>query len=478
MPNLLNTLVSSANSMRAFERALLVSQNNVSNVETPGYAAQRLSLQALAFDPDLGLIGGVGMGDLVSARDRYTELAVRRQVESFGLFDQAVRSLEALESVFAITTGSGIPGALDKLYASFSAWSLTPNSAGARQGVIESARQVAESFNQAAVSLANVSSDAERQLAATVAQVNEIGERLAAYNGERRRGGLDDAGLDTKIHVALEELAELVGFDALYQPDGSITVLLGGQTPMVIGETFDRLGVSYFQPAAPPPVYAGAPLPAHIMMPDGADITGLITQGRLGGLLEFRNATIPSLRGDGYQAGGLNVLAKGLADRINTILTSGYISDGPPPGPGLPLFTYDAASDTRAAQTLAVNASLNAGDLAAIDPGPPYASNGIALRLAALANPLDPIDTINGFSFTEYYGNLAADVGRALSEARNNQEFKSQTAAQARYLRQELSGVSLDEEAIRLVEFQRAYEATAKFVSILDDLTEIAVNLL
>jgi flagellar hook-associated protein FlgK len=54
MANLLSTLMSSANALSVFERALLVSQNNVANASTPGYAAQRVLLEALDFNPELG----------------------------------------------------------------------------------------------------------------------------------------------------------------------------------------------------------------------------------------------------------------------------------------------------------------------------------------------------------------------------------------------------------------------------------------
>ena len=50
--------------------------------------------------------------------------------------------------------------------------------------------------------------------------------------------------------------------------------------------------------------------------------------------------------------------------------------------------------------------------------------------------------------------------------------------AQARNLRSKASGVNLDEEAVKMVEFQRAYSATSKMVSILDQLTQVTINML
>lgn len=477
MSNLLTSLVNSATALRVFERVLVVSQNNVANVSTPGYAAQRLSLLATDFQPELGLVGGVRAGEIQSARSEYAEQAVRRQSQSLGFFDQTVASLAPLEAAFDISGERGIAGALNGLFQSFSAWSLSPNSTTARHAVIDSARQLAESFRQAAASLTSAAVDTDRQIRQTVEQINQLGVRLQQCNLERR-GGMNDAGLDAKVHTVLEELSELADFTVLFQPDGSVTVLLGGQTPLVVGEHHHPVSAAFYNSSEPPPEYPGATPPAHVVDWEGRDITSQISQGRLGGLLHLRNTVLPSLRGDAYQVGDLNLLAKAIADRVNQILTAGWITDGPPPESGVPLFTYDATNDALVAQSLALNPGITPGSLAAIDPGPPYVGNGTAMRLAGLVNPEDSADRIGGFSYTEYYGNLAARVGRMLVEARQNQDFRAQTVAQARYLRDEISGVSLDEEAVLLVEFQRAYQAAARMVSVLSELTEITVNLL
>ena len=73
---------------------------------------------------------------------------------------------------------------------------------------------------------------------------------------------------------------------------------------------------------------------------------------------------------------------------------------------------------------------------------------------------------------------MAARVGDELSAATDNQQAQQSTAAQAQDLRQQTSGVSLDEEAMTLVQFQRAYEANSRLITILDQLTEDAINML
>ena len=100
--------------------------------------------------------------------------------------------------------------------------------------------------------------------------------------------------------------------------------------------------------------------------------------------------------------------------------------------------------------------------------------NGNALALAGL----ETAPTVNGLTFAGAYGALVAAVGRDSADATDNRALRQQLLAQARSQRSESSGVSLDEEAIRLVEYQRAYQAMAKLVTALDQMTETTLNLI
>jgi flagellar hook-associated protein 1 FlgK len=146
--------------------------------------------------------------------------------------------------------------------------------------------------------------------------------------------------------------------------------------------------------------------------------------------------------------------------------------------PGVPLFTYDAANATNAAASLSVDPTVTPDQLAAISPGPPEVSNGVPLALSALASPVQDADKVNGVSYSQFYGQLAGRVGSALNDATNSQDVQQSLLSQAKDLRQQYQGVSLDEEATTLMQFQRAYQATSKFLTVLDQLTSEAINLL
>ena len=474
MDTLFSALRSSADALNVFQRALTVSQNNVVNASTPGYVKQIQDLQALPFDPGQGLAGGVAAGPVESARDLFAEQSVQQQVSSLGTWEEQVNTLTPLQGSFDITGQNGIPGALNQLYQSFSAWSNSPNDATARQAVLNQAQSVALAFQQQSSALTQASSNADVQLGNLVDQVNSLAGQLRQDNIALQNGRGQDAGLEADVYNTLEQLSEIAPVSALRQPDGSFTVMLAGQTPLVVGATQYSISSRIAVPDTPAPANPSGPPSASVRDASGKDITATLTQGRLGGLLQVRNGILAQLRGDSSQPGQLNQLAQAVADRINTLLTSGNISGSQP---GVPLFTYNAGNPASAAQSLSVNSDITPGQLAAIDPGPPQVSNGIALKLANLATSQDPADQINNTSYAQFFGNMAATLGSTIAMAQNNQSTQQSLVTQSRDLRQQTSGVSLDEEAIHVLEFQRSYQAASKMVTDIDQLTQTLVNM-
>ena len=478
MPGLLSALQSSAGAMQAFQQALETIGNNVSNSSTAGFAKQTQTLDAMPFNPNQGLPGGVSAGIVQSARDEFSERNVRQNVSSLGTLEAAAQNLSAIQTTFPVSSNSGIAGALNNLFQSFSSWSVNPTSVASQQTVIDGAQSVVQAFQQAYASLSQASNNTDSQIQQTVSQINTYASQLAADNQQIQNGDRNDAGLDARIHSTLESLSELGNITVSQQSDGSWQVLLGGQTPLVMGSNAYALSVSVSTPPGAPPTVPNGNAPARILDFQGNDVTANISDGKLAGYLQVRNTILPAIIGGAYQQGGLNQLAQGVADTVNTLLTSGNISNGPPAVPGIPLFTYNAAAPSSIAGTIAVSSAVTPGQLAAIQPGPPPVSNGIALQLAALANPTTLTGQINNLSFTEFYGSIASLVGQQASDAQGQLQVQQQTVAQAQSLRSQISGVSLNEEAARLVEFQNAYQATARTVSILDTLTQDTINML
>ena len=235
---LFSSMIISAEALRVFEKALTVTQNNVSNAQTPGYARQRALFEAMPLDTDMGLPGGVRSGAVQSARDQYAEQAVRQQTGRHAELEQSQAELERLEPLFDARGEAGIPGALNRLFQGFSAWSVAPNNAVARGAVIERARYMAAAFVETAQGLMQSSVAADQQIRNGVDAINNLARTLKDLNTQQRHDfrSASDPAIDAQVNNTLEQLAEYVDFTTLKQADGSLTVLLGGQTALVIGD--------------------------------------------------------------------------------------------------------------------------------------------------------------------------------------------------------------------------------------------------
>ncbi len=451
MSNLLSSLISSAGAFQAYDRAINVIQNNVANSSTPGYAKLRQSLSPLMLDTERGFPGGVLADEVVSYRDLYAEKAVRAENESAGFWSRRAESLATLESSFPVSGDTGVSAALSDLYEAFSDLAVYPNSSVTRQSVLKTAGSLAAEFNQTAANLGAATTSTWQQVHDTVSKVNDLAAQIRDINQQIRNNyaSATSSGIDTQLNTALENLSALADITTVEQGDGTVTVLLGGQVPLVIGATQYEVSANTSDGKA------------VVLDSQGNDVTDGIESGKLGASLKIANETIPSYQSD------LNRLAEAFADRINTILAEGVDSYGNTPTRNL--FTY---STDRPAASLAVN-DLEPEELAAASADSP-GGNGNALTLAALVNS----DEIDGLTFTEFYGQIAARVGSDSSQAQENESVHTDLLAQAETQREEAQGVSLDEEAANLILFQRAYEATAKMVQVLDEMTQTVIEMI
>jgi flagellar hook-associated protein 1 FlgK len=460
-----------------FQDALTTVQNNITNTNTPGYASQSVNFVSQPFDLLSGLVGGVAAKGLNSARNEYAEEEVRRQASSLGMYESQASATATIASNFDPSGNTGIPAALNQLLQSFSAWSLNPNDNSARQQILGNAGSLATTVHQLATSLSNNDQDLQGQISGTVQQINNLTSQIQQLNvaiGQSQVPGQNvDPGLDAQLHNDLQQLSELVDFSQVFQPNGTVTVVLSGGSPLVIGDQQFALTAKAAVPAGSP--NPGAPPTVSILDSNGNDITSQITAGKLGGLLDAHNRVMASILGDGKQAGSLNVFAKSLADTVNGILQSGKVSVSAGAANGQALFTYDNSDATHAANSFAVNPNITTAGLAPVDSS--GNANGNALTLASLANSTAG-GGIGGQTFAAFFSQIAQFVGNENATAATNQTTQQQIVTQSEQLRDKTSAVSLDEQAIQLQLFQKSYEATAKLVNVLNSVTETTINMI
>ena len=444
--SLTTALFSATDAMRVFERSLEVAQTNVGNVNTPGYAKQRQEI--------ISFRDGIQAGRVISSRDLYNESSVWQRQSGLGAANQQIDTLSQVEQALPIGENLGVAASLSSFFASFTQLAVSPNSTSARQVVLDKANTLATDFNTTANRLARSAQSSEQEIRSAVSRINGVLDDIAGFNKAVRLDGRvrQDGGVESRLYKSLESLSEYADFKALPNEDGSISVYLGGQTLGVIGDSSYQIHS----------VVANNQV--QILDSQGADITGQFQSGRLGSLLNFRNKQFATYSAD------LDKLAQRVADQVNTTLASGLDQSGAPPVQNL--FNYSAVPPNGAASTL-VAGPLAPQDLAVAGAASP-GGNANALTIADLAKQ----PSINGYTYTQFYGATSAKVGTAIAAAKADQNTETQLLTQAQTIRANTSGVSLDEEAAYVLQIQRSYQAVSKLLTVISSMTDTVMGII
>lgn len=136
--------------------------------------------------------------------------------------------------------------------------------------------------------------------------------------------------------------------------------------------------------------------------------------------------------------------------------------------------TYFSGSD---AKNIAVNDALIADPLLLAAASTFHAGDGvIAGRIAALDST--PSTQLNDLTLTGFYDGIANEIAVTGAAATDASETASAVLSALRTQRESLSGVNLDEEAISLIKYERAFQGASRFVSVVNNLLNELVTLI
>ena len=225
--------------------------------------------------------------------------------------------------------------------------------------------------------------------------------------------------------------------------------------PLVIGANSYALDVA----STPPNGFAG-------LLSGGAPVTTAVTGGTIGGLIHARDVLIP-----GY-LDQLDTLAYSITTEVNAVHQAGYDLNGTT---GNPFFT-PLASAAGAARNISVAAGIQA-DPSTIAAGA-TATKGDNDVARSLANLRDARVLAGATAtFSDSWGALVYRVGADSRAASDEQSSRAEIVQQVELLREQVSGVSLDEEAMTMMKFQRAYEANARFFQAVDSALDTLLSI-
>lgn len=440
--------------IRAGQTGIDVASNNVANSATKGYTRQRVELAAShSYQSPVGPMGtGVTVSQIGRLRDSFLDTRARNALGDHG--SASVRA-NLLSTVEALTgePDNGIGGRLTALWTAAEAWANDPADPATRRQVMSELGAVSETFRSVAtqwdVLQDDVVSDREARITATNDALQALADLdLRIANSDPKRIGSD---LYDQRDVLLDDVAQLTGASVRVGADGRSEVKLAG-IDLITAAGAGKLEID------------GAGV-VQAVAPDGttAPTTGVLG-GTIGGLTRFLDQDLPAWRDQ------LNALAAGLADTINDINTGGVTADGTA---GQALLSYDPADP---AGTLARITDDLAALAAATNGAPPAPHDGSnAARLAGLRTSGA---TIGGSTATidTHLSNLVTGLAGDVRSAKNSASAARTVASAAATARDAEHGVSLDEEMVELVRYQRQLEASARVMTTVDQMLDTLVN--
>jgi flagellar hook-associated protein 1 len=456
--SLFSILNQGSRSMRTATAGVATASNNVANANTQGYARQTLGVEAAGTQRRGGMLMGQGVSasQVTSAYDSFSQRAVLSQLGSNSYSSSRASSFEVIEASLAEGVDGGLASAMSQFFDDWAALESDPSSTASRQQLIARGQNLVQRFNSSAAQLDNEQSNAEARVGQRVARANILAGQIATLNAQIVR--LESSGgrandLRSNRTQMLEELSEIGPVHTEDRADGSARVFFANH---ILVENDDARTLS----VAADPITGFSQV--HIAQGSTTfDISSAMNAGSLGADINIRdNVTVGLLS-------SLDDLAFTLSTQVNTLHSAGFGLDGLT---GRNFFGPLAVT-AGAAQALAMDAAvvatpdaIAAATTAAGVPG----DNANAAAISALAD----LNLMAGATqtFGRFYGGFVAGLGQSAASAYQNEARSELELSGAKDLRDSISGVSLEEEALDMIRFKDAYSASARVLSVTTEL--------
>ncbi len=440
--------------LEAQQTGLNVTGHNIANASTQGYSRQEVDLQAS--DPiDLpgnaaGQLGsGVDVADVKRAHDSFIQQQIIYQNGSQSSQQSLSDTLAQVSDVYNAPSAQGFGSLLSSYFTAWQGLANNPSDTPSRSVVIAQGTALATGFNAASSALTALQTNEDGKIAPLVTQVNTIAQSIATLNGQITAvsaTGQSPNDLQDKRDALVNQLSQIVGIQYNETPQGAANISLRGGGSLVQGVTSFALSTV---------ADASRPNATDILDQNGRPVT--VSDGQLGGAITARDKTIQG------QLDSLNTLASNVMSAVNAFHTANYDANGKP---GEVFFTgTSAASMSVNAAVAADPAKVAAATSLSASGGPNPEDGSGALGTAQLQEK--PATGQAATVQAQYAGTISA-LGVAAQQANVNADTGGLVLQHLQAQQSSVSGVSLNEEASNLLQYQQAYAASARVISMMD----------
>lgn len=450
----LNTAVTG---LHAHRKRIDVIGENIANVETPGYHRQVTHLSPIDTHR-AGVFAGRddrhgGVTAEVSRRwDELLDTNAKQGKSRSASFEVQAAALATVESELG-PVGEGLAARLQQLWNSFDDVANNPDDLGVRNVVLGNAEAVAATLRSDAATIDGARTGALGKLEVHVDRINELAQAIAELDRSTIAAGTTGNSAtgprDERDRLA-SELAGLVDGQISYNDKGQLRYSVDGHNLVSDGIPGSvRL-------ASTPDTALAALGYQRVSLVASTGRTLRLTGGGVHGGLQIVNDLIPA------QMTGINDVAAATVTAVNALHQAGEGLDG---GTGRSLF--DPAALTAADVAVSADVAGQPDRLAASD-GSALLDNSVARAIADLAeDPTGP---------SAVHAQFVSDLGIEVDRLSGRADAAQLAADHAEAARQAAVGVNLDEELADLVSAQRAYEASSRMISVVDEMLDVLIN--
>jgi flagellar hook-associated protein 1 len=489
--------------------ALHTTGHNIANASTPGYTRQRVNFTQTEPYPGAGLnmpqlpgqVGtGVEAGSVQRVRESFLDVQYRGENNKLGYWEARAESYTKMEEIMNEPSDSGLSQTMDMFWQSLQDLAVNPSNPGARSVVRQRAIAVTETFNYLSSSLSGIRADQKNEISVTEKEINSLSEQINNINkqiaGVEPHRMLPNDLYDERDRL-IDQLSSLVNIKVDYTKsggrpspiaEGTVNITLvndqGGSLGQLVNATgFNKLTVSFNgMNESVKTIQLGS---AQI------DFNQFTSSGKLKALVEsygYENSLggVTGVYPD--MVGELDNMAYMFAYQFNLQHQAGatpnQINGGTTdPTPNFFADTENGAIDLANKKGMASRLSITREIEESLDNIATSSSEnptlGDATNIKALADIINlPFKYGNDTesNFRNYYEVLVGGMGVDSQEA-------SRLATNSGSLRQavderrlSISSVSLDEEMTNMIQFQHAYNASARMITLQDELLDKIIN--
>ncbi|MFZ3228750.1 MAG: flagellar hook-associated protein FlgK [Pseudobdellovibrio sp.] len=454
-------------SLMTNQTALQTTSHNIANKGTEGYSRQRIDIQSnpALFDGNHRVGTGVMAASISRTNNPWLEKQIEREGSSLAFADGRSQAMQKLESVINEQTVKGMNTSVTEFFNSFRELASSPESAVARTVVRDSSETLIKNFQVVDRQIDGITDDLNKQIQSGINEVNGFTHEIAQLNlkimSTEVTGGNANDERDRR-DLLVKKLSEKLDISYAEDSRSGMLNITGGKTGILVaGTTAEQLKTM--------DTVDNRTQILCEMSKGGlqVDITEQFKKGAIGSAIDLRDGAVADLKNH------LEGLSFSIANEVNKAHAEGFDRNG---NPGGNLFDIPD-SGTYSVQDLKLNKAI-VQDVSFIAAGSrPNAPGDNTTANVIHSLQFKPMMENGKYTFDDFYNSKVGEIGVMAQSANTGYESQKNVVDQLKNMRESISGVSLDEEATKMIEYQKSFEASARIIKMADEMFDTVLSL-